>query len=333
MGGRNGPWLAIGMMGKEPCTFEDFMRRALHDPQRGYYAQRISGVGGRGDFTTAPMLSNSLARAIAGWTVAAMRESGCRDLIEIGPGEGRLSAETFKRLPWHVRWRTRLHLVETSGPLREKQRELLGDKAVWHDHPSAALAACGGNAVIFSNELVDAFPVRRFEKTHDGWREIAISFDESGFARESLLSPAPLPVSSGFGGDFGIGQRIEVHESYQKWLTGWLPEWKRGRMLTIDYGSAADSLYQRRSRGTVRAYLLQQRLEGAEIYQNIGRQDLTADVNFTDLMDWSAPWVKESRLESLAAFLKRSGIVDRELTDPLGAGGAFMVLDQTRAAP
>lgn len=308
------------------------MRRALHDPQRGYYARKISGVGARGDFTTAPMLNDSLARAIAGWAVGAMRECGCRNLIEIGPGEGRLAAEVLKRLPWLIRLKTRLHLVETSGPLREKQRELLGDRAVWHDHPSEALAACRGNAVIFSNELVDAFPVRRFEKTDEGWREIAVSFDETGRASENLLSPAPLPGSSGFRDGYACGQRIEVHESYQKWLTGWLPDWKRGRMLTIDYGAAVDAIYNRRPRGTVRAYLLQQRLEGAEIYQNIGRQDLTADVNFTDLMDWSAPWTGESRLETLAGFLKRSGIDDRELTDPDGAGGAFMVLDQTRAA-
>lgn len=309
------------------------MRSALHDPERGYYARKIRGVGGRGDFTTAPMLNDSLARAIAGWAVEAMREEGCRNLIEIGPGEGRLSAEMLKRLPWHVRFRTRLHLVETSEPLREKQRERLGNKAVWHAHPSDALAACGGNAVIFSNELVDAFPVRRFEKTEHGWSEMAVSFDESGQAEESLLSPALLPVSSGFRDEFGIGQRIEVHESYQKWLAGWLPEWKRGRMLTIDYGGTADDLYQRRPRGTVRAYLLQHRIEGAGIYQNIGRQDLTADVNFTDLMDWSSPWLGAPRLETLAGFLKRNGIEDRELTDPDGAGGAFMVLDQTRAAP
>ena len=33
--------------------FEQFMARALHDPQHGYYARRITGVGRRGDFTTA----------------------------------------------------------------------------------------------------------------------------------------------------------------------------------------------------------------------------------------------------------------------------------------
>lgn len=315
----------------EPMTFEEFMRLALHDPQRGYYARKISGVGRRGDFTTAPMLNDSLARAVAGWVVAAMRETDCRNLIEIGPGEGRLCRQIFKRLPWHTRMRTRVHLVETSTPLREKQRELLGGKAVWHDHPSKALAACAGNAVIFSNELVDAFPVRRFEKTRDGWQEIAVSFDETGRALERLLSPAPLPDSAGFCEEFTIGQRIEVHESYRKWLEGWLPDWKSGRMLTIDYGATADTIYQRRPRGTVRAYLLQQRLEGAEIYQNIGRQDLTADVNFTDLIEWPKPLLETTRLETLSGFLKRSGIEDPELTDENGAGGAFMVLDQARS--
>src|SRR6478609_2354584 len=100
-------------------TFEQFMARALHDPEHGYYARRIHAVGRRGDFTTAPMLSDAPARAIAAWAVRAMRETGCRDLIEIGPGEGTLAAAVLKHLPWHVRWQTRLHLVETSTPLAE----------------------------------------------------------------------------------------------------------------------------------------------------------------------------------------------------------------------
>ena len=42
---------------------------------------------------------------------------------------------------------------------------------------------------------------------------------------------------------------------------------------------------------------------GRQIYQNPGRQDLTADVNFTDLMKWSEPWIRDQRLQSFAAFL------------------------------
>lgn len=311
-----------GISDKSPIPFEEFMRRALHDPQHGYYARRIRGVGRRGDFTTAPMLSEAPARAIAAWAARAMRESGCRDLVEIGPGEGQLAVAVIKHLPWRVRWSTRLHLVETSTPLAEIQKTLLGRRARWHDSPAAALAACDGRAVIFSNELVDAFPVRLFQKQSDGWREIAVDSD----AAESAMPPAPLPPSSGFCAAFPEGQRIEVHDFYRLWLSGWLPLWKSGRMLTIDYGSSAETLYQRRPRGTLRGYLLHQRLEGPAIYQNVGRQDITADVNFSDLVDWSAPWTTDVKLMTLADFINSGA--DDDLLAPQGAGGAFMVLDQ-----
>ena len=304
-----------------PISFEQFMAKALHDPQTGYYARRISGVGRTGDFTTAPMLSEAPARAIAAWATRALRESGCRNLIEIGPGEGTLAAGVLKNLPWLRRWKTQLHLVETSLPLAERQRKLLGNRAIWHRTMIDALAACGGNAVIFSNELVDAFPVRRFQKIAAGWQEIAVSFDGQRRAHESLLPPAPLPDSSGFLESHPLGQCIEVHDSYRRYLAEWLPLWKSGRMLTIDYGAAAETLYHRRPLGTIRAYLLQQRLEGPAIYQNPGRQDLTADVNFTDLQNWSRPWISTQQVMSFGRFLASS---------PTEFGQAFLVLDQAR---
>ena len=305
------------------------MAQALHDPQHGYYARRITGVGRRGDFTTAPMLSDATARAIAAWVAKAMRETGCRDLIEIGPGEGTLAAGVLRHLPWHVRLRTRLHLVETSAPLAEKQRELLGKRPTWHRAPQDALADCGGNAIIWSNELVDAFPVRRFQKTPLGWQELAVHFNDQRQACESLLSPAPLPDSSGFLESHPPGQWIEVHDSYHRFLNEWLPLWKSGRMLTIDYGATADTLYHRRPRGSIRGYLFQQRLEGPAIYENPGRQDLTADVNFTDIQNWSLPWVSEQKLTGFREFLQGS-LEPGGLADPDGAGGAFLVLDQRR---
>ncbi len=311
-----------------PIPFEQFMAQALHDPQHGYYARRITGVGRHGDFTTAPMLSDAPAKAIAAWAVRAFREFGCRNLIEIGPGEGTLAADILRHMPWHTRFRTKLHLVETSAPLAEQQRKLLGKRATWHSSPQQALTACGGNAILYSNELVDAFPVRRFQKTDLGWQELAVHFDEQKRAHESLLSPAPLPDSSSFLASHPLGQWIEVHDSYRRYLSEWLPHWKSGRMLTIDYGSTAESLYHRRPRGSIRAYLLQQRLEGSAIYGNPGRQDITADVNFTDLQNWSRPWIGEQKITSFREFLQCPRA--EGLTDPNGAGDAFLVLDQKR---
>ena len=309
------------------------MARALHDPETGYYARRIHAVGRRGDFTTAPMLSEAPARAIAAWAAEALRETRCRNLIEIGPGEGTLAAAVLKFLPWRVRWKTRLQLVETSTPLAERQHKLLGNRATWHRSMIDALKACGGDAVIYSNELVDAFPVRRYQKTTAGWQELAVHFDDRKLPCESLLPPAPLPDSCGFLESHPPGQWIEVHDSYRRHLAEWMPSWKSGRMLTIDYGAQVETLYHRRPRGTIRAYLLQQRLEGADIYANPGRQDLTADVNFTDLMHWSQPWVREQRVMDFSEFIHSSTLpnqVDHHLADPIGAGSAFLALIQQR---
>ena len=309
-------------------TFEQFMARALHDPSCGYYARQIRRVGRGGDFTTAPMLSTAPARAIAAWATDAMRETQCRNLIELGPGAGTLAANVLQHLPWHVRLRTHLHLVETSAPLAAQQKKLLGKRASWHTTPLQALTACNGNAVIFSNELVDAFPVRRFQKNLTGWQELKIHYDANLRVHESLLDEAPLPDSSVFLAKHALGQWVEVHESYHHYLSKWLPSWKVGRMLTIDYGARADDLYQRQPNGSIRAYLLQQRIDGSQIYQNPGRQDITADVNFTDLENWSLPWVSENKLSYLRDFLQ--GYADDSLTDPCGAGTAFLVLDQKR---
>lgn len=317
------PWQA-----GESLRFDRFMELALHDPQRGYYARRIRGVGQSGDFTTTAMLTPALGKAVGTWAAAALRETGCRDLIELGPGEGQLARAVLTALPWLQRWRIRLHLVERSQPLREKQQALLGTRVHWHESIEAALAVCAGRACIHSNEFADAFPVRRFRRENDGWSELYLG------PGEEWRSCHNLPDSSAFEVPYPPGQIIEVAEAYHHWLAGLTETWKAGRMLTIDYGAPAESLYHRRPRGTLRAYLLQQRLEGPAIYENPGRQDLTADVNFTDLQRWTAPALETVSLLTQREFLlphaDPAQAADAHAIEPEGAGSAFLVLDQRR---
>ena len=303
------------------------MARALHDPTHGYYARNIRDIGGRGDFTTAPQLSGLPGKAIAAWVAGALRETGTRDVIEIGPGLGTLTRQVIRNLPFLLRLRTRFHLVESSPNLAERQKSLLGSRVTHHASIHSALGACSGEAVVFSNELVDAFPVRVFEKSAGTWREIALDHS-GGMTSEALLPPSELPPSSAFGRDFPEGQRLEIHDSYRLWLESWMPEWKRGAMLTIDYGDSAQNLYHRRPKGTLRAYFLHQRTMGPEIYLNPGLRDITADVNFTDLAAWSAPWLDSDEMMALSSFLKPySGDGDEAL---LAASSHFMVLCQRR---
>ena len=131
-----------------------------------------------------------------------------------------------------------------------------------------------------------------------------------------------------------MGQLVEVRESYQVWLRDWLPGWRTGSMLTIDYGDTCPALYFRRPGGTLRAYAHHQRLEGHEVYAGFGTRDLTADVNFSDLLAERA--FAATTLTTLADFISKhdpSATRDRTgeiLYSPGGASEAFKALIQTR---
>jgi SAM-dependent MidA family methyltransferase len=306
-------------------TIEKFMARALHDPVRGYYARNIRSIGARGDFTTAPQLSEAPAKAIAAWIARALRETKTRHVIEIGPGLGTLTAQVIRRLPFAIRFRSRFHLVESSPALAEHQKALFGNKVSHHTSILDALQSCAGEAVIFSNELVDAFPARVFRKNCGSWREVALD----GSSQEILLPPAELPPSSIFPIQFKENQTVEVHDAYRLWLESWLPSWERGEMLTIDYGDDAEKIYHQRPQGTLRAYLLHQRLHGSAVFENCGLQDITADVNFTDLAAWSDPWLASSPSASFVDFIRT--FADSSDEQFLGAAAHFRILFQKPA--
>lgn len=315
-------------------SFEAFMAYALHDPLHGYYARRISTVGRGGDFTTTAEISPALAKAIADWLVKQLRATKCRDVIELGPGSGALAAAVRENLPWSWRMRIRWHLVETSSTLREiqaKRHELR--KTRWHDSVASALDACAGAACIYSNEFFDAFPVRLFQRGEKVWQEVFVQHSNGAFI-EVLSDADVLPSSCIWRLDWPVAQRVEVHDAVRHWLEDLAMHWRCGAMLTIDYGASLEQMYVRQPRGSLRAYFMQQRMAGAGIYQNVGRQDLTADVNFTDLIEWSSAFVESGPLQSQRDFLlpwvNGGNPGDVFAVDPMGAGEAFRVWECRR---
>lgn len=319
------------------------MEAALFDDEHGYYSKNIRTVGRRGDFSTSPSLDPALAKAIAGWLRQRWREKPQppKNLIEVGAGDGSLAEQTARALGWAGRHGLRYHIVETSPPLRAQQQERLGGgrRFRWHGSMPEALAACAGRASIISNELVDAFPATllQWASTPPRWRQVSLDHDGERWTDEPG-QPVSSPPGSSLAGavEFADGQRIERHDSYFEWLRAWLPGWRSGEMLTIDYGDTFPALYHRRPRGTLRAYFAHQRLETLpEILARPGRQDITADIDFTDLQQRGELLGLENiDLCTQAEFIARHHPVDNPshnpLTDPHGAGGAFKILQQNR---
>lgn len=310
------------------------MERALFDPQRGYYGRRVQTVGRGGDFSTSATLSPLLGRAIARWLKTALRESPeVRDVIEIGAGSGALMRQIHRELGWWSRRRLRWHIVETSPVLREQQTTALrGLPVTWWTDLEPALAAVAGRAMLYHNELLDAFPCRLLQWSGERWQEVWVAFSKGQVVGEELRNAERPPEACCHDWQPAIGQRIEVHSAVYDWLTRWTPHWKAGQMLTIDYGDVFPAVYHRRPRGTLRGYFMQQRVEGPALYQNIGRQDLTADINFTDYRRWTSQLgLRERLFVDQASFIQQQGVrpqqpADQQLLDPLGAGGAFKVV-------
>ena len=167
-----------------PITLEAYM-----DACNSYYYATRDPLGQRGDFTTAPEISQMFGEMVGAtladcWIRAG--EPAHAVYVELGPGRGTLAADALRVL------RARgfaggAHLVETSPILRDRQRDFVPD-AHWHDRiedlPDKPL-------LLVANEFLDALPVRQFVGGIE--RRVAVAaggfaFDRDGEVVE--LSPA-----------------------------------------------------------------------------------------------------------------------------------------------
>ncbi len=343
--------LLLEAEGKLP--FETFMHEALYNPQLGYYRQEIRDIGYRGDFSTAATLGPALGEAVARWLLARRSTVTRRrrwHVIEIGGGTGVLAAEIIRRISWWQRRTLQYHLVEIQGPLRDRQQQVLaGRNVLWHDSMLEALFRAEGRALIISNELVDAFPcvVVRYLAGQQRWQQLELCDAEGQLAEHwtDRLDPRCRSVScSLLEADRQLladGLRGEIHLAYQEWLAGWWPQLRAGHMLTIDYGDVVENLVRLRSRGTLRSYCQHMCLPPPDVYRRFTRQDLTADVNFTDLLTWGQELGMRTRklttqgefLEHHLADFQQRCQTDAQLafiSDPQGMGGACRVLWQEK---
>jgi len=129
-----------------PMPVSEYMKLAMSHPEHGYYTSKgFTGIfGRRGDFTTAPEISQMFGEIIAVWVVWTWQTLGCPkkvQLIELGPGRGTMMADMLRA---SARFRPFLdalsvHMVDSSEQLQEIQRKRLStgskkdERIVKHD--------------------------------------------------------------------------------------------------------------------------------------------------------------------------------------------------------
>lgn len=165
---------------KGPITIAGFMELVLQHPEYGYY-RRHDPLGQRGDFITAPEISQMFGEMIGLWCAEMWRQMGQPEhfiLLELGPGRGTLMQDALRataKVPGFCQ-ALQLHFMESNETLRKLQQEKLIDHLpIYIDDISQLPDA---PIIVIANEFFDALPIRQFEKTFQGWCERAVSVNE-----------------------------------------------------------------------------------------------------------------------------------------------------------
>ena len=167
-----------------PMPVDEYMALCLADPEFGYYTTR-DPLGARGDFITAPEISQMFGELIGLWMAAVWKQMGMPEnvrIIELGPGRGTLMQDALRAaevLPAFLK-AIALHLIEISPVLETQQKSSLKHLGVamrWH---ASLNDVPDGPAIVIANEFFDALPINQAIRSAAGWHQRAIGIDDSG---------------------------------------------------------------------------------------------------------------------------------------------------------
>jgi SAM-dependent MidA family methyltransferase len=351
--------------------FARFMELALYQPGLGYYETRKHGPGRRGDFYTSvsagELFGQMLAFQFANW-LEEIRSAECGvRIVEGGAHDGKLAADILGWLQIHrpkLFDRIEYVILEASARRREWQKETLKHFASgvrWSSSfqsllagtPHSALRTPQVSGILFSNELLDAFPVRRFgwDAKDKKWFEWGVAVDGDEFTWAKISHPelpsSILHLPSSLLSVLPDGYTIETSPAAENWWRGAAGILARGKLLAIDYGFTADGMFSpARPRGTLRAYFRHHATD--DLLANPGEQDLTAHVNFsaiqkagedagltTEFFGSQAKFLVDilasaEKDKSLGEWDTKQARQFQTLTHPEHLGRAFRVLVQSR---
>ncbi len=297
--------------GEGPVRFDRFQADALYGPD-GFYAD--GGVAGRGgDFVTAVETGRDFAESVAleldaAWNAA--EEPAVFVVVEGGAGVGTLCSDVYAVRPAcsdALRW----VMVERSDVQREAAINRLAHETFPDagQLPVAAVRDIGEMqlgepvSIVLANELLDNLPVRVVRKG-EAWEELFVGLDDgSATAVWNELDSTASRRAERYGSLVAPSAPFPLIDHAVQWVV----KARRllrpgGRVILFDYGATTLELSQRGLDGWLRTYSKQQR--GLGVLENIGGQDITADVAFDQLP--GGP-----RLESQQDWLTARGILER----------------------
>jgi SAM-dependent MidA family methyltransferase len=335
-------------------SFADYMNAVLYAPGLGYYAAGAHKLGRGGDFVTAPELTPLFGRTLAQQLREALAEIPRAELIELGPGSGRLCADVLATLAEADALPERYWLLEVSPDLRERQRAHLAAAVPEHAGRVGWIDVLPErwSGAVLANEVLDAVPVHLVARKSGEWLERGVGIDAAGalgFVDRPLAS-ASLRDRARARFPAEVDYLSEVNPTAEALVSNLARRCERGLALILDYGFPASEYYHpQRNAGTLMAHYRHRAF--ADPLLRPGLADVTAHVDFSAIAHAGVRGgMAVAGFATQAQFLVNCGIVDalstvedpqssaylraasavNQLTSPAEMGELFKVLALTR---
>ena len=252
------------------CQFEN----------NGYYIKN-NPIGSKNDFITAPEISQMFGEILAVFLINYWKEKVKTDfnLVELGPGKGTLLKDLLRTATKNQNFlnASNLILIEKNNYSINLQKNTINFERVnWSQEFN--IQKKNRPSIIYSNEFFDCFPVRQFYKKEQ-WYERFIKYNVSekifNFIYEKVDNNKLLEVLK----KFDHVKVAEISESRMKYFDSICKIIKKykGVFVTIDYGYKNPPNYL-----TLQTIYNHKK---THLFENIGNQDITAHVNFDELIN------------------------------------------------
>jgi SAM-dependent MidA family methyltransferase len=295
--------------------FDRYMELALYRPGLGYYANGSQKFGAAGDFVTAPQLGDFFGRCLARSIGEVVRSRTDSRVLELGAGSGVMAVDILRELAALDALPARYLILDRSGELRARQQARFEadvpqflDRIHWLDE----LPAEPFDGVVLGNEVVDAFPVKRFRYTGTGVEELGVGHEGVALreaalpAADARLAQAVMPLAADCG--WPAGYESEWCPGVESWVASFADVLRNGVLLLVDYGyGRAEYYHPQRVTGTLMCHYRHRAHADPFLYP--GLQDMTAYVDFTRVAEAAAAaGMRVSGFSTQAFFLLDAGL-------------------------
>jgi SAM-dependent MidA family methyltransferase len=306
------------------------MHLALYSPGLGYYDVGTAKFGAAGDFITAPEASPLFGRVIARQCKVLLGAIENDQILELGAGSGVLAVEILRTMSELKSLPERYLILEASSDLQARQEMLireetpdLFDRVQWLSELPDEFSG-----MVIANEVADALPVERFERTDEAVLQMCVTADDAGFdwsrkPAPEVLAAAVRKIEADIGQPLPGGYESEVSLALPDWIGQIAKCLDKGLVLLFDYGVSRREYYSPdRNRGWLRCHFRHHAHNEPLIYPGI--QDLTSWVDFTAV----AESAEEHGLDVAGFVTQAHFLINGGLEEELAGMAELPVADQ-----